>query len=193
MMGVALRLAGTLAGGALIVLLGLPLLGLLFRVEPAQLVRRLGEPAVLDALRLSLITSTAAAIVVVVLGLPLAYLLAQGPFRGRRLLETLVDLPMVLPPTVAGLALLLAFGRMGLAGRALGSFGVSLPFTTLAVVVAQVFMSVAVLRPCRPGRLCVGGPALPRGRRDPPRTRAGGLPSRPGPAQPPVVARRAPA
>ncbi len=142
MMGVALRLAGTLAGGALIVLLGLPLLGLLFRVEPAQLILRLGEPAVLDALRLSLITSTAAALVVVVLGLPLAYLLAQGPFRGRRLLETLVDLPMVLPPTVAGLALLLAFGRMGLAGRALGSFGVSLPFTTLAVVVAQVFMSV---------------------------------------------------
>ncbi|MEZ0334911.1 MAG: molybdate ABC transporter permease subunit, partial [Gemmatimonadales bacterium] len=137
MMGVVLRLAGTLAGGALIVLLGLPLLGLLFRVEPAQLILRLGEPAVLDALRLSLITSTAAALVVVVLGLPLAYLLAQGPFRGRRLLETLVDLPMVLPPTVAGLALLLAFGRMGLAGRALGSFGVSLPFTTIAVVVAQ--------------------------------------------------------
>ena len=136
-----LRLAGTLAGGVLLVLLGLPLLGLLFRVEPATLLTRLGEPAVRDALRLSLITSTAAAVAVVALGLPVAYLLAGGPFRGRRALETLVDLPMVLPPTVAGVALLLAFGRMGLAGRALAFFGISLPFTTLAVVVAQVFMA----------------------------------------------------
>jgi molybdate transport system permease protein len=141
MMGVVLRLAGTLAGGVLIVLLGLPLLGLLFRVEPAALLTRLGEPGVLEALRLSLITSTAAAVTVVGLGLPVAYVLARGPFRGRRVLETLVDLPMVLPPTVAGVALLLAFGRMGLAGRALGFFGISLPFTTLAVVIAQVFMS----------------------------------------------------
>jgi molybdate transport system permease protein len=141
MLGAALRLAGTLAGGALIVLLGLPLLGLLFRLEPAQLMSRLGEPAVLDALRLSLITSTVAAVAVVCLGLPVAYALARGPFRGRRALETLVDLPMVLPPTVAGVALLLAFGRMGLAGRVLGFLGISLPFTTLAVIVAQVFMS----------------------------------------------------
>ncbi len=140
-MGVALRLAGTLAGGVLLVLLGLPLLGLLFHVEPATLLTRLGEPAVREALRLSLITSTAAAVTVVALGLPVAYFLARGPFRGRRALETLVDLPMVLPPTVAGVALLLAFGRMGLAGRALAFFGLSLPFTTLAVVVAQVFMA----------------------------------------------------
>lgn len=125
----------------LLVLLGLPLLGLLFHVEPATLLTRLGEPAVREALRLSLITSTAAAVTVVALGLPLAYLLARGPFLGRRALETLVDLPMVLPPTVAGVALLLAFGRMGLAGRALAFFGLSLPFTTLAVVVAQVFMA----------------------------------------------------
>src|SRR5262245_38448797 len=141
MMGVVLRLAGTLAGGVLLVLLGLPLLGLLFHVEPATLLTRLGEPAVLEALRLSLITSSAAAVTVVALGLPVAYLLARRPFRGRRALETLVDLPMVLPPTVAGVALLLAFGRMGLAGRALAFFGLSLPFTTLAVVVAQVFMA----------------------------------------------------
>ncbi len=140
-MGVALRLAGTLAGGVLLVLLGLPLLGLLFHVEPATLLTRLGEPAVREALRLSLITSTSAAVTVVALGLPVAYFLARGPFRGRRALETLVDLPMVLPPTVAGVALLLAFGRMGLAGRALAFFGLSLPFTTLAVVVAQVFMA----------------------------------------------------
>jgi molybdate transport system permease protein len=125
----------------LLVLLGLPLLGLLFHVDPATLLNRLAEPAVREALRLSLITSTAAAVTVVALGLPVAYLLARGPFRGRRALETLVDLPMVLPPTVAGVALLLAFGRMGLAGKVLAFFGLSLPFTTLAVVVAQVFMA----------------------------------------------------
>jgi molybdate transport system permease protein len=137
----ALRLGGALAGGALVLLLALPLLALLLRVEPRLLVARLADPLVLQALRLSLITSTAATLAVVTLGLPVAYLLASRSFRGKRLLELLVDLPMVLPPTVAGLALLLAFGRMGLGGRALALLGLSLPFTTLAVIVAQVFMA----------------------------------------------------
>jgi molybdate transport system permease protein len=123
------------------VLVGLPLLALLLRVDPSRLMDRLGEPLVLDALRLSLITSTAAAAGVVALGLPVAYLLATRHFPGKRAVEVLVDLPMVLPPTVAGLALLLAFGRMGLAGGALAALGISIPFTTLAVVVAQVFMA----------------------------------------------------
>ena len=92
----------------------------------------------LEALKLSLVTSTAAAITIVVLGLPVAYLLATRSFRGKGALELLVHLPMVLPPTVGGLALLLAFGRMGLGGRALGFFGLSLPFTTLAVVVLNL-------------------------------------------------------
>ena len=139
--GVALRLGGAIAGGVLVVLLALPLLALLLRVEPVLLVSRLGDPLVLDALRLSLVTSTTATLAVVALGLPLAYLLASRSFRGKRLVELLVDLPMVLPPTVAGLALLLAFGRMGLGGRTLALMGLSLPFTTLAVIVAQVFMA----------------------------------------------------
>lgn len=106
----------------------------------------------LEALKLSLVTSTAAAITIVVLGLPVAYLLATRSFRGKGALELLVHLPMVLPPTVGGLALLLAFGRMGLGGRALGFFGLSLPFTTLAVVVAQVFMSAPFfIAPARAG------------------------------------------
>lgn len=121
--------------------MGLPLLALLLRVDPRGLVRRLGDPVVLEALRLSLLTSTAAAACVVLVGLPVAWLLATRSFPGKRVVEVLVDLPMVLPPTVAGLALLLAFGRMGLAGGALAAVGLSIPFTTLAVVIAQMFMA----------------------------------------------------
>jgi len=137
----ALRLGGAIGGGLLLLVLGLPLLALLLRVEPGRLLGRLTDPVVLQALWLSLVTSAAAAALVVALGLPVAYLLATRSFRGKRLVEVLVDLPMVLPPTVAGLALLLAFGRTGLAGRAFGLLGLSVPFTTLAVVLAQVFMA----------------------------------------------------
>jgi molybdate transport system permease protein len=79
---------------------------------------------------------------VIALGLPMAYVLATRDFPGKRIIEVLVDLPMVLPPTVAGFALLMAFGRMGLAGRSLAAFGITLPFTTAGVVLAQVFMAV---------------------------------------------------
>jgi len=129
------------AVGLLLAFLGLPLLSLLLHVPPRALWARLRAPASLTALRLSLETSVLATAVVVALGLPTAYVLATRRFRGRRVLEVLVELPMVLPPTVAGLGLLLAFGRAGLAGRALGALGLSIPFTTLAVVLAQVFVS----------------------------------------------------
>ena len=129
------------AAGALFLLLLLPLLGLLVRVAPGELLARLGTPLILSALRLSLYTSTLATLSVVALGLPTAYLLATKHFPGKRVLEVLIDLPMVLPPTVAGVGLLLAFGRAGLAGRALGTFGLSIPFTTLAVIIAQVFVA----------------------------------------------------
>ncbi|HEY2955665.1 MAG TPA: ABC transporter permease [Candidatus Eisenbacteria bacterium] len=129
------------ASAGLLLFLTLPFLGLLLRVSPAELIARLGEPRVLDALRLSLVTSAAATLAIVALGTPTAYLLATRDFRGKRLVEVLVDLPMVLPPTVAGLALLMAFGRMGLAGRALSALGIQLPFTTLGVVAAQTFMA----------------------------------------------------
>jgi molybdate transport system permease protein len=134
--------AGALALGTLLVLLlGLPLLSLVLRISPTALLDRLGEPLILQALWLSLLTSLAATVTVVALGLPVAYLLTMADFRGKRLLETLIELPMVLPPTVAGVALLTAFGRMGLAGEALAMLGVSLPFTTLGVVVAQSFVA----------------------------------------------------
>jgi molybdate transport system permease protein len=137
----AFTLLAFAASGALLLFLALPFLGLLLRVSPGELIARLGQRQVLDALSLSLLTSIAATLVIVVLGTPTAWLLATRSFRGKRFVEVLVDLPMVLPPTVAGFALLMAFGRMGFAGRALSAFGVSLPFTTLGVVVAQVFMA----------------------------------------------------
>ena len=113
----------------------------MLRTSPATLLDRLGEPPILQALRLSLLTSLAATVTVFAMGLPVAYALAMTDFRGKRLLGTLIELPMVLPPTVAGVALLTAFGRTGLAGGALATLGISLPFTTLAVVVAQAFVA----------------------------------------------------
>jgi molybdate transport system permease protein len=139
--GVLFRTTLALATASLLLLLGLPVAALVLRVPPATLVARLGDPIVLGALRLSLVTSLAATLLVVALGTPLAYLLATRAFAGKRAVELLVMLPMVLPPTVAGLALLMAFGRVGLAGRALAAAGISLPFTTLGVVVAQAFMA----------------------------------------------------
>lgn len=123
-------------------LIGLPLVALLVRVPPGDLIRRATSPLVLQALRLSLVTSVSATVLVAALGLPVAYLLATHEFRGRRVLETLVELPMVIPPTVAGVGLLLAFGRAGLAGGILRTLGLSIPFTTLAVVLAEAFVAL---------------------------------------------------
>jgi molybdate transport system permease protein len=135
------RVAGALLAGGLMVLLGLPLVSLVLRIDPGVLADRVREPLILQALRLSLVTSLSATAVVVASGLPVAYVLATREFRGKRVLETLIDLPMVLPPTVAGVALLTAFGRNGLAGHALRGAGITLPFTTLGVVVAQAFVA----------------------------------------------------
>ena len=139
---IALRFAAALAVALLMLLLGLPLVSLVLRIPPGDLLARLRDPVIIQALRLSLSTSLAATALVIVLGLPMAYLLATAEFRGKRVLEAFIDLPMVLPPTVAGVALLTAFGRTGLAGGALAALGVSLPFTTLGVVVAQAFVAV---------------------------------------------------
>ena len=129
------------ASGLLVGLLALPVVALVSRITPGELALRLRDEALLEALRLTLITSSAATVAVVLLGLPVAFLLATRTFPGKRLVEVLVELPMVLPPTVAGVGLLLAFGRQGLAGGALAAMGLSIPFTTLAVVVAQVFVA----------------------------------------------------
>ncbi|HET7225342.1 MAG TPA: ABC transporter permease, partial [Candidatus Eisenbacteria bacterium] len=150
--GVFARAATSVAGALLLALLALPFVALLLRVSPRALLGRLGQPVVLDALRLSLVTSAAATAIAFALGIPLAWVLATRRFAGKRAIEVLIDLPMVLPPTVAGFALLMAFGRAGLAGRALAAFGVHLPFTTAGVIVAQVFMAAPFLvGPARAG------------------------------------------
>jgi len=139
--GVTFQLFAWAAAGILLLFLSLPFLAVLLRASPGEVLRHLTDAHVLDALRLSLLTGLAATLLIVMLGTPTAYLLATRRFPGKRVIETLIDLPLVLPPTVAGFALLMAFGRMGLAGGALRAFGISLPFTTAAVVVAQTFMA----------------------------------------------------
>ena len=99
----------------------------------------LTTPVVLDALLLSLVTTSISLVLTVTFGLPLAWLMARRTFRGSWLVETIVDLPIVLPPAVAGLGLLLVFGRRGLLGDAADARAI--PFTTLAVILAQTFVS----------------------------------------------------
>lgn len=124
----------------------LPLGALAWRaVERGDLSTQLAEPLVQQALVLSLITSTLTLGLALVLVTPLAYLLVRASFPGKRLVETLVDLPMVLPPTVAGVALLVVFGRRGPFGALLDGAGLQLAFTTTAVVLAQLFVSAPFL------------------------------------------------
>jgi molybdate transport system permease protein len=119
----------------------LPVLALIAAAVPSQPWRQLRDPLVLAALRLSLSTSLISTLFCVLGGLPLAYLLARFRFRGREVLDTVIDLPMTLPPVVAGVALLLTFGRMGLLGRYLEMAGIRVAFQTAAVVIAQTFMA----------------------------------------------------
>ncbi len=122
-------------------LLTLPVVSLVVRVPIGELFQRLRAPLVTQALWLSLVTSGASTVAVILLGLPLGYVLATHDFVGKRLLTVLIDLPMVLPPTVAGVGLLLAFGRTGLVGHLLTPWGVTIPFTSAAVVLAQMFVA----------------------------------------------------
>src|SRR5262245_57361023 len=138
--GLSVPLAGL--AGLFALFLGLPVVTLIGR---AVLDGSLGEvaasQAILGALTLSLATTAASLAVTVALGLPLAALLARRAFRGRWLVEAFVDLPIVLPPSVAGLALLLLLGRRGVLGDALNVFGITIPFTILAVILAQAFVA----------------------------------------------------
>ncbi len=118
-----------------------PLVAIFVRVSPATLLAQLASPVAVDALVVSLETSAIAHVVILAFGTPTAYVLATRRFRGRRLAIALVELPLVLPPAVAGVALLAAFGRRGLLGEELGALGLSLPFTQAAVVVAIVFVA----------------------------------------------------
>jgi len=128
--------------GVVAVLLALPVITLLGRsVLGGGALDAAGSADVLGALSLSLVTTTASLAITVLLGLPLAVVLARRAFRGKWLVEAVVDLPIVLPPAVAGLALLLVLGRRGILGGALDGLGIEVAFSTAAVVIAQVFVS----------------------------------------------------
>lgn len=116
----------------------IPLTALFTRAAPREILATLNQAQVRQAVGLSLVTSLISAAVTLALGTPLAYFLSRPGRRLYRLVDTIVDLPTVLPPSVAGVALLLAFGRQGLIGRFLG---VQIPFTTLAVIMAQTFVA----------------------------------------------------
>jgi molybdate transport system permease protein len=123
-----------------------PLVGLLVRAPWGTLLHQLGEPGVLTALRLSLETATLATAASLLLGVPLAWLLARVSFPGRRLVRALVTLPLVLPPVVGGVALLLVFGRRGLLGQYLANtFNLTFAFTTKGVVMAEAFVAMPFL------------------------------------------------
>jgi molybdate transport system permease protein len=126
---------------AFLLFLTLPLVALLVDRSPAELVAALGEPGAVDALWLSLRTTAAALAVIVAVGTPAAYLVGTRRFRGRALLITLIELPLVLPPAVAGIALLAALGPSGLAGGALEAAGITLSLSTAGVVVALIFVA----------------------------------------------------
>lgn len=124
----------------LLFFLVLPLVAVVWRAFPFRAEGWLSA-STFDALRLSLFTATVSAAFAIALGTPIAYVLARENFHGKAIVDALIDLPMVLPPAVAGLALLMAFGRRGLLGPALDAVGIELPFTTAAVVMAQTFVA----------------------------------------------------
>ncbi len=124
------------------IFLGLPVAALVIRtIVDGSLAHALTAVVVLQALALSLVTTSLSLVVTIAFGLPLAYVLARRRFRGSWFVEVLVDLPIVLPPAVAGLALLIALGRRGLLGGTFQLLGIEIPFTPFAVVLAQTFVS----------------------------------------------------
>ena len=137
-------LASGLAIAALALLVGfisLPFVSLLLWTASENAWRAMASPVALDALLLSIETTSVSMAIILTVGTPAAYVLARAEFPGKKLVETLIDIPAVLPPSAAGIALLLAFGRFGLVGQHLEVLGVSVTFTTAAVVIAEVFVA----------------------------------------------------
>jgi molybdate transport system permease protein len=119
----------------------LPLVAIYVRVPPGELVSQLGSDVVLDALRVTLKATLISQALILLVGTPAAYLIASRAFRGRALVITLVELPLVLPPAVAGIALLAAFGRLGLLGGTFEALGITIGFTQTAVVLAVTYVA----------------------------------------------------
>jgi molybdate transport system permease protein len=125
----------------MLIFLSLPILALFLRISPADLLENLRQPEVLQAIALSLGTTLISTMIIILAGTPLAYSQARGQFRFSRLVDTLIDLPLVLPPAVAGVALLMAFGRRGILGGVLDDLGIHIAFTPIAVIIVQVFVA----------------------------------------------------
>jgi molybdate transport system permease protein len=119
----------------------LPLVAVFLRIPPGELFAQLGSDVAVDALIVTLKTSLIAQAIIVLVGTPASYFVAMRSFRGKSLVITLVELPLVLPPAVAGIGLLAAFGRAGLLGQTFDAFGVTLGFTQAAVVMAVIFVA----------------------------------------------------
>ena len=139
------RTATIAAVAAAVLLFGfvvLPILAIFLRVPVGTLFAQLRSPVALHALEVSLRTTIAALVLIVAFGTPAAYVLGTRPFRGAGVLTTILELPLVLPPAVAGIALFAAFGRFGLLGGPLRAFGIQLPFTQAAVVMALAYVAL---------------------------------------------------
>ncbi|WP_207652940.1 ABC transporter permease [Anaeromicrobium sediminis] len=105
-------------------------------------IQEVNNPLVIDAIKVSFKSTSISLIIIIILGIPSAYILARENFYGKKIIDTLLELPLVLPPAVSGLLLLITFGRNGYIGKELYKFGVKLPFTFWAVVVAQIFVAL---------------------------------------------------
>ena len=150
------RLIVAIMAAVLLLFIGVPLAALLLHTPPGTLLASLGQDSARQALRLSAETTTAALLATLLFGTPTAYILARWSFPGKRLLDSLVDLPIVVPPAVAGVALLLAFGRYGRLAPELSALGIHLSFSTPSVVLAQLFVaSPFYVRSARAGFLAV--------------------------------------
>lgn len=130
-----------LAAFPLLLFFILPLLAIFLRISPADWWQSLHLRSVLQAIKISLTSSLISLIVIVITGTPLAYLVSRPRFKFKNIIDTIVDLPTVLPPSVAGVALLITFGRQGFLGQWLNLVGIQLPFTLAAVIIAQVFIA----------------------------------------------------
>ncbi|NLD57231.1 MAG: molybdate ABC transporter permease subunit [Methanomicrobiales archaeon] len=142
------RIAHTLSrigAGVLIAVVALylvlPIVALFFRTTPELFFASLADPEVISALTLSLTTSVISLLIVILVGTPFAYIHCRNTYPGKVIVDTIIDLPLVLPPAVAGMALLVLYGRSGLIGRYADLFGISIAFTTLAVIMAQIFVA----------------------------------------------------
>ncbi len=134
-----------LAAGILIaavtLYLALPIVALFLRMTPDLFFTTLHDPDVASALYLSLFTTVISLFVVILVGTPFAYFHSKYSYPGKVVVDTLIDLPLVLPPAVAGVALLVLYGRVGLLGRYFNMLGITIAFTTLAVIMAQIFVA----------------------------------------------------